>query len=93
MNTATETNEKTIADLNMIGAALHNLYKANNDMTLKKAAVASGLSVNSIKSIFQGSRANIANYDALARALGTSLVEVVLTTFQKAEASSSEPTS
>lgn len=58
-----------------IGSALHNL-QMKNATSLKTIATSSGLSVNSIKSIFKGSTANIASYDSLARALGSSLFEV-----------------
>lgn len=76
-----KTDDKTVADLAAIGAALHQAYENYGGMTLRKLADISSLSVNSIKSIFQGGRANIANYDALARALDTSLVQVIQATF------------
>ncbi len=53
--------------------------------SLKVLSASSGLSVNSIKAIFEGMTANIASYDSLARALGTSLVQVAGTLHNSSE--------
>jgi hypothetical protein len=58
-----------------IGSALQT-YQQKNNASLKTLSTASGLSINSIKSIFKGATANIASYDSLARALGSSLIEI-----------------
>lgn len=66
----------TLSDLKLIAQALYNILQSKK-MTYKGVAGVSGLSVNTVKSIFVGEPANIANYDAVALALGTSLISVI----------------
>ena len=66
---------ETTSSVVSIGKALHALH-VSSKIPLKALSASSGLSVNSIKSIFGGATANIASYDSLARALGSSLIDV-----------------
>jgi hypothetical protein len=74
-NKAKTYSPNVLESVKKIGASLQEVQQRNNS-SLKTIATNSGLSINSIKSIFKGATANIASYDSLARALGTSLVEV-----------------
>ena len=58
-----------------IGMELKKLHAAKGT-SLKTIAASSGLSVNSVKSIFDGQTGNIASYDSLARALGSSMAAI-----------------
>jgi hypothetical protein len=83
---------KVLESVNKIGSALHGM-QIKNAVSLKTIATTSGLSVNSIKSIFKGATANIASYDSLARALGSSLLEVANDCWQQEASQSAQEVS
>lgn len=71
-----KTLPNTMIDLGLISAELKQLFTASK-MTHRGLAVTSDLSTNTVKSILSGEPANIANYDSVCRALGSSLVKVI----------------
>lgn len=66
----------TLVSIQSIGASLTKLMESSK-MSMRGVSQVSGIAVNSIKSVLQGATANIATYDMVARALGSSLIEVV----------------
>jgi transcriptional regulator with XRE-family HTH domain len=86
VNKAKTYSSQVLETVKQIGTALQGLQQSSS-ISLKTLATNSGLSINSIKSIFKGSTANIASYDSLARALGSSLTKVACECYEK-EASS-----
>jgi hypothetical protein len=75
VNKAKTYSPEVLNTIKKLGVSLQEIQQRGN-VSLKHIATNSGLSINSIKSIFKGATANIASYDSLARALGTSLIEV-----------------
>ena len=75
VNKAKTYSPLVLDSVKQIGVSLQEIQQRSN-VSLKTIATNSGLSINSIKSIFKGSTANIASYDSLARALGTCLTKV-----------------
>jgi transcriptional regulator with XRE-family HTH domain len=82
VNKAKTYSPLVLETVKQIGVSLQEIQQRSN-VSLKTIATNSGLSINSIKSIFKGATANIASYDSLARALGTSLLEVASTCCQR----------
>jgi len=65
-----------LTEIQGIAGEMNSLFKTqkNNLRTIAKFA---GISVNSVKSVLAGETANIASYSLVAKALGTSLTNVV----------------
>jgi len=68
-------------DLVVVGNKLLSLAKAQGK-TMRQIATDTDLSVNSVKVVFSGTPGNLKTYDAVARYLGTSFVDVVVGCFQ-----------
>jgi transcriptional regulator with XRE-family HTH domain len=81
----------TIKTVEAVGTFLKGQFNAKG-LSLKTLSAASGLSVNSIKSILKGATANIASYDALARALGTDLISIMAAIKAAPEVAPADPT-
>jgi hypothetical protein len=71
-----KSNAQSLTDLKRISDALVELYNTGGH-TYRALAQACSLSTNSVKTILEGKNANIVNYDVVARAMGSSLVEVI----------------
>ena len=63
-------------EIQKISNELARLFKAGN-YNLRNIAKFSSLSVNSVRSVLEGKTGNIASYCLIAKALGTTLVDVV----------------
>jgi lambda repressor-like predicted transcriptional regulator len=59
-----------------IATALDTLFK-NQKSNLRNIARFASISVNSVKSVLAGKTANIASYSLIAKALGTTLTDVI----------------
>ena len=82
VNKAKTYSPEVLDSVKQIGKCLQDLQQGTS-ASLKTLSTNSGLSINSIKSIFKGSTANIASYDSLARALGTCLTKVAHDCYMK----------
>lgn len=63
-------------EVSAIAARLSAEFKTSGG-NLRTVAKFSGLSVNSVKAVLAGKTANIASYSLIAKALGTTLVDVI----------------
>ena len=73
-----KTNPKEIAEeVQSIGDALKLVFDQQKS-NLRTIAKYSDMSVNSVKAVLSGKTANIASYSLVAKALGTTLVDVVV---------------
>lgn len=79
------------ADLQPIGTLLQNLSKTQKK-TMRQISKDTGLSVNSVKVVFNGERGNVATYDTVARYLGTSFVQAVISAYNINTGKVSTPT-
>jgi len=59
-----------------IAAELNKIFKTTKG-NLRNIAKFSGMSVNSVKAVLAGKTANIASYAMIAKALGTTLMDVI----------------
>ena len=72
----TKTYDKnTLSDIRQIAAELNDLFLASKK-PLRTVAQIAMLSTNSAKAVLAGKPANIATYDSVARALGSSIIEI-----------------
>jgi lambda repressor-like predicted transcriptional regulator len=67
-----------VNEITKIAGELNKVFKANKG-NLRNIAKFSGMSVNSVKAVLAGKTANIASYAMIAKALGTSLMDVIHT--------------
>lgn len=64
-------------EINKIASALKQRYD-NSKENLRNISRFSGLTVNSIKAVLNGKTANIASYSLVAKALGTTLIDIIV---------------
>lgn len=85
MTTVNKVPSDIMNELTLISTALSNIFAAQRGGTtdtrvnLRSIAKFSGLTTNSVKSVFSGKTANIASYALVAKALGTTLIDVIKT--------------
>ena len=65
-------------EINLISVELTKIFTKNKS-NLRTIAKFSGMSVNSVKSVLAGKTANIGSYCMIAKALGTTLTDVIYT--------------
>lgn len=65
-------------EINLISVELTKIFTKNKS-NLRTVAKFSGMSVNSVKSVLAGKTANIGSYCMIAKALGTTLTDVIYT--------------
>lgn len=67
---------QVLQEVKNIGIAVKNYYKANQ-CSLRTISKISGLSINTVKAVLQGTTGNIASYSAVASAMGTTLLDLI----------------